>query len=504
MVSGVKYLVVVASRDCFEKVSPGPDQTANPRFAQGQSDIRKTLGGGRLTHGRARYRIAHRRRGALDALVRVSECFQEEIMGGNGNGKKTLVIRNGTLIDGASNAASENDAIVVVGNRIRSVGAVPGDLHLEDRENVEVIDAAGRWIMPGLIDAHCHLSFGHPPIKGISKITDVGPEFRTLRAAENAMKTLRSGVTSISVPGGTWFVDVALRDAINAGFIEGPRIYCAGQFINTYGSIADSEPSWVGTPEHAIAILCKTTDEMVTEARRQLKHGVNFIKIADSSWGDTQVLSRNDMEAIADEAHRRNAHVTIHSRGSGSTRDAALAGIDCIVHADFATEADLDAVAQAGARVMPSETFNFVAIEKGVEWNRDPSEIDSLKYVVEKGAKVLERERALGIKVLSGTDTGNTHMMKYGAYHANELGVLVTCGGYTPMEAIQIGTRGNAWSVGLEGEVGVIGAGKLADIIILDADPLADISILEGGRSLTHVIKDGETIDLSAREDETS
>ena len=421
----------------------------------------------------------------------------------SGNGKKTTVIRNGTLIDGASSAPSENDAIVIQGNRITSVGELPGDLHLEDRKNVEVIDASGQWIMPGLIDAHVHLSFGFPAIQGVQRTTDVGPEFRTLRAARNAQKVLRSGVTSVSVPGGTWFIDVALRDAINAGLIEGPRIYCAGRFISTYGSIIDTEPSWVGTPEHSIGVLCKNVDEMVTEARRQLAHGVDFIKIADSSFGDYQVLSREDMTAIADEAHRKNAHVAIHSRGSGSTGDAARAGIDCIIHADFAAEADLDAVAEAGARVMPSETNNYLNIEMGREHGRSESDIDRFKYVVENGARVLERIRALGIKVLSGTDSGNSPMMKYGEYHANEPGILVKYGGYTPMEAIQVCTKGNGWAVGLEGEIGVIRPGKLADVIILDADPLADISVLKGGRNLATVIKDGRVVDLSTRDDET-
>ena len=422
-------------------------------------------------------------------------------MAGNGNGKKTLVIRNGTLIDGESAAAGDNDAIVVEGNRIRSVGAVPADLHLEDLENVEVIDASGRWIMPGLIDAHCHLSFGFPSIPGISRETDMGPEFRTVRAARNAMKVLRSGVTSVSAPGGTWFIDVALRDAIEAGIIQGPRIYCAGRFIITYDSIIDSEPSWVGTPEHSVGVLCMNREELVTEARRQLKHGVDFIKIADSSYGDFQAISREEMTAVVDEAHRRNAHVAIHSRGPGSTRDAALAGIDCIIHADFATEADLDAVAEAGAWIMPSEICNHVIAEIGRQDGRPEKDIDRYKYLIEEGAKTLQLERAMGIKVLSGTDSGNTPVMKYAEYHAAELEVLVNFGGYTPMEAIQVATRNNAWAVGLQDEVGVIGPGRLADIIILDADPLADVGILKGGRRLTHVIKDGQTVDLAADDD---
>ena len=148
--------------------------------------------------------------------------------------KKTLLIRNGTLIDGSGNAAIRNDTIVVEGNRIKSVGAVPGDIHPEDRRTVEVIDAAGQWIMPGLIDAHCHVSYGYPHVKGEGKGKGpTRPEFSTLRSARSVQKVLRSGVTSISVPGGTWFTDVGVRDAIRLGLMEGPRMYVAGRMIVT-------------------------------------------------------------------------------------------------------------------------------------------------------------------------------------------------------------------------------------------------------------------------------
>ncbi len=135
---------------------------------------------------------------------------------------KTLVIRNGTLIDGSGQPAGRNDAIVICGDRIRSVGALPPDVELEDRRNVEVIDAAGQWIMPGLIDAHCHVSYGYPAIKGEGKGKGTTrPEFSTLKSARSVQKVLRSGVTGISVPGGTWFTDVGVRDAIKLGLMEG-------------------------------------------------------------------------------------------------------------------------------------------------------------------------------------------------------------------------------------------------------------------------------------------
>ena len=416
---------------------------------------------------------------------------------------KTTVIRNGTLIDGSGSTASDNEAVVIQGNRITSVGSIPAGLNLEDKESVRVIDASGRWIMPGLIDGHCHLSFGQPAMPGVSVARGTtSAEFTTLRAARNAQTILRSGVTSVSIPGGSWFIDVALREAINAGMLEGPRIYCAGRFIITYGSISDTEPSWVGTPEHLYGVLANNVTDMVTEVRRQTKHGVDFIKMADSTWGDTQTISKEELSAVVDEAHRRNARISIHSRGSDSTRAAAEAGMDWIMHADLATERDLEAVAEAGSRIMPTVTFLKHAAEYGQDFGRTEPEVDQIKINLEGAVSVLETARKLGVKVMCGTDTGNSPVMPYGLLHANEAEIMVKYGGYSPMEAIVACTKDNAFSVGLEDDLGVIGAGKLADIIVLDKDPLADVSVLQAGRHLSWVIKDGKIVDLDPKGEE--
>ena len=417
---------------------------------------------------------------------------------------KTLVIRNGTLIDG-SGAAAANTAVVIQGNRISSVGELPGEVNLEDTDKVDVIDATGQWIMPGLIDGHCHLSFGMPAVQGYASARGtINPGFSAIRAATNAQTILRSGVTSVSIPGGTWFIEVGLRDAINAGLIEGPRIYTAGRFIITYGSIADSEPSWVGAPEHTYGVLANNVTDMITEVRRQTKHGVDFIKLADSTWGDTQTIAKEEISAVVEEAHRRNARISIHSRGAGSTKAAAEAGVDWIMHADLATEAELYAVAEAGVRIMPTMTFLFEALEVGKEKGRSDAELDIIKRNADNAVTVLQTARSLGVQVMSGTDTGNSPVMPYGVLHAHEAEVMVKFGGYTPLEAITASTKDNAYSVGMEGELGVIEAGKLADLLILDADPLDDIRVLQGGKHLNSVIKDGRLVDLSAQpEDET-
>ncbi len=415
--------------------------------------------------------------------------------------RATTVLLNGTLIDGSGKPPEPNEAIVIEGNRIRSTGALPADIQIEDDDQVQVIDASGKWILPGLIDGHCHLSFGYPEMPGVpSGQGTTSAEFSTLRAAQNAQTILRSGVTSISVPGGAWFIDAAVRDAIAAGLIEGPRIFCAGRFIVTYGSITDSEPSWVGTPEHVNGKLCNSVSEMITEVRRQCKHGVDYIKMADSTWGDIQTIAPEELSAVTQEAHRRNARITIHARGAGSTWAAAKAGVDWILHADLATGEDLEAVAEAGVAIVPTITFLERGVEVGREFGRSQHAVDAMKRHLDGAVHVLERARALGITLMCGTDSGNSPLMPYGALHANEMDILVRHGGYTPLEAISAGTRDTAFAVGLEYDVGVLAPGKLADVILLTADPIADIRVLQGGEHLAMVIKDGVIVGEAASE----
>jgi len=417
---------------------------------------------------------------------------------------KTLVIRNGTLIDGSGKPASRNDAIVIEGNKIKHVGALPPDVALKDHGTVQVIDAAGQWIMPGLIDAHCHMSYGYPLIKGEGKGKGTTrPELSTLKAARSAQKVLRAGVTGISVPGGTWFTDVGVRDAIRLGLMPGPRMFVAGRMIVTYGCIEDDEPSWEGTPDHSIGKLCNSADEMVTEVRRQGKHGVNFIKMADSRSGESQMIAKEEIAAVVGEAHRRNLRVAIHSRGAGSTRAAAEAGVDWIVHADLATERDLEAVARAGMPILPTATFLATVIELGKKVGPEQVQLDvgRMQRHFDLLCGLMHKARDFGIRLLVGTDTGNNAFTPHGELHAKELEIFVNYGGYSPMEAIVAATRDNALALGLEGQVGELAPGKLADLIVLDRDPLADITVLQGGRHLTWVIKDGRIVDLEPRED---
>ena len=148
-------------------------------------------------------------------------------------------------------------------------------------------------------------------------------------------------------------------------------------------------------------------------------------------------------------------------------------------------------------RIMPTITFLKHAVAVGRDFGRSDKEVDQIKYNLEGGYNMLQQARAMGVKVLCGTDSGNSPLMPYGELHANEMEIMVKFGGYTPMEAIVANTRDNAFAVGLEGELGTIEPGMLADLLILDRDPLADISMLQKGRHLSTVIKDGKQVNLN-------
>jgi len=407
---------------------------------------------------------------------------------------KRLVIRNGTLIDGSGKPPSAVAAIVVEGNRIREVlgAGAPFAPRAEDT----VIDATGKYVMPGMIDGHVHISSHQGALPGVRYCST--PEYATLWTSRIVGKVLHAGVTSISVPGGKWFVDATVREAVNGGMIEGPRIFCAGRALTPHGGIFDnSGPVLEEGTDDSVGVLCNTLDDFIRETRRQCKRGVDMIKIADSYWGDTQTVSLQEMRAVADEAHRRNVRVTIHARGSGSTRDAALAGLDWIYHADHATEADLDAVAKAGVPIMPVFTQCQIITEQDASKGFDPRMRARVQAQLDKNYEAIRKARARGITILAGTDSGNAAAFEHGKYHGREAELLVKMIGMTPMEAIMACTSLNAQVIGLAGKVGVIAPDMLADIIVWDKDPIADIRVLQQPELLAAVIKDGRLVDRS-------
>src|SRR6516165_8331141 len=409
-----------------------------------------------------------------------------------------LLIKNGTLIDGSGCDPVPKTLVVVEGNRITHVGPADSPIRLESPDDT-VIDATGKFILPGLIDAHCHISLHQGALPGMKYTSSA--EFCTLWAAHAIRRVLRAGVTSIAVPGGKWFTDVTVREAVEGGLLEGPRMVVAGRVLSNYGGIFDPDPypAFEGTPADTAGVLCNTRDEFIRETRKQCRRGVDLIKIADSTWGDVQTVADDEISAVVDEAHRHNVKVTIHSRGSTSTRAAAKAGVDLIYHADLATQTDLDIIAKAGIPIAPVLTSPWIGVaHDGAGRGLGDRVRDRLRAQLDTSFQMIRNARDRGISVMSGSDTGNASAFSHGRWHGKEAELFVKDVGMPPMETIVANTSANAWLMNLEGEVGVLAPGKLADIVLWDHDPLADITVLQRPAEIFLIIKDGRIVDRKA------
>ena len=212
-----------------------------------------------------------------------------------------------------------------------------------------------------------------------------------------------------------------------------------------------------------------------------------------------QTVAEDEISAVVDEAHRHNVKVAIHSRGSTSTRAAATAGVDLIYHGDLATEHDLDIIAKAGMPIAPVLTSPWIGVEHGASARGFGDRVrDRLRRQLDTSFQMIRDARSRGIPVLSGSDTGNASAFAHGRWHGKEAELFVREVGMSPMEAILANTSGNAAMVNLAGEVGVIAPGKLADIVIWDSDPIADISVLQRPEEISAIIKDGRIVDREA------
>src|SRR5271169_4545132 len=409
-----------------------------------------------------------------------------------------LLIKNGTLIDGSGHDPIMNTLIAIEGNRITHVGTTGAAMRPQTPEDT-VIDATGKFILPGLIDAHCHISLHQGAVPGVRYTSSA--EFCALWAARSIGRVLRAGVTSIAVPGGKWFTDVTVRESVDGGLLEGPRMVVGGRALTNYGGIFDPDPypAYEGTPDDAAGVLCNTRDAFIRETRKQCKRGVDLIKIADSTWGDVQTVAEDEISAVVDEAHRHNVKVAIHSRGSTSTRAAAKAGVDLIYHADLATQADLDIIAEAGMPIAPVLTSPWIGVaHDGAGRGLGDRVRGRLRAQLDTSFQMIRSARDRGISVMSGSDTGNASAFSHGRWHGKEAELFVNEVGMPAMEAIVANTSRNAWLMGLEDEVGVIASGKLADIVIWNSDPLADITVLQRPGEISTIIKDGRVVDHEA------
>lgn len=395
-----------------------------------------------------------------------------------------FILANGRIVDGLGNEPFAGSVLVAAG-RISRVWTAAEATDLPD--SVPRIDVAGMTIMPGLIDSHCHISFDEPSSND-ELFFHRREGLAAIIAGRNVQKLLRAGVTGIMDPDSLGEIGVDLRDAVEAGIIHGPRMSVGGNaLLTSVGGTAGRLLPDQGRRGYGKIVASR--DEIVAEVRRQVKNGVDWIKVHVTGLaprmrceGELQVWSYDELKLVADTAHELGIPVTGHCRGASSIRDAARAGFDLILHATYMDEEALAAVIEARVPIVPTFTFQANLADFGEDVAASPSLQALFKREIAASAVMLKRAFDAGIPLLCGTESGFS-ITPYGEWHYRELEVFINDIGLTPLEAIKAATSDNAFALRLEGQTGAIEAGRLADIIVVDGDPVADVTILgEPGR----------------------
>jgi imidazolonepropionase-like amidohydrolase len=409
-----------------------------------------------------------------------------------------LLITGGELIDGSGTPARPNRGVLIDGDADRIVAV--GERAAADAPPEALrIDATGCTVLPGLIDAHCHSTFDQPASND-ELFFHREPTLAALCTAHNLPKILRSGCTSIMDPDTIFRIGPSIRDALAAGLIEGPRMSTGvTALLTSVGGTAGRLIPDEG--EIGYAAVVRTREEMVTETRRQIKEGADWIKIhatgsIPTKRGELQVWTLEEMAVVCDTAHALGVPVVAHCRNASSTRDAARAGVDLIYHASFLDEDALDAVAAAGSALCPTFTFLANLADYGHKVGAMTTQVDIFRGEIEATAKMMRRAYDAGVKLLCGSESGFS-LTPYGHWHARELEVFVRYLGLSPVEAITCATRNGAIAMQLEGQLGTIEPGMLADVLVVQGDVARDVTLLQNRANLAAVISRGRPVDLT-------
>lgn len=416
--------------------------------------------------------------------------------------ERPLVLAGGQIFDGTGRLPFKGD-VVVSGNRIESI--------IADGESATTPDGAvrleldGRTVMPGLVEGHAHISFTN--MSNLMELALMPVEENLIAAIRNAGLLLHHGFTSIVSAGSAKpRLDVAVRNAIEAGLIAGPRMLAASQEITPTGNLGDLDQAHLPIPDGArFACVCDGPDAFREAARRFGREGVDIFKVnvsGDRDWGHmgadatTTVMDDDELAAVVNVAHGRQRRVAAHATSAGSVKMCVRHGVDIIYHAALADAEALDAIESVKDRVFvaPAVGFPYAYLHDGEEFGirLSPHARRGLEEELETTSRNMRELHARGVRVIPGGDYGIvcTPMGR----NARDLELFVTMFGYTPTEALLAATRDGAAMMGLGDELGQLQPGFLADLIVVDGDPLEDISILQHSDSIRIVIKDGRIV----------
>jgi imidazolonepropionase-like amidohydrolase len=414
-------------------------------------------------------------------------------------GNKGYLLK-GKVIDGSLNAPIEKGAVVTEGERIAWVGPAAALPSQYQPAQYEVIDLPGRSIMPGLVDAHTHISFGEARTEEENALyTPV--EFRTAKALYYAKKVLQAGVTSAFDAATTFAVGQAVRDAIDTGMFDGPRFTISGKQLTNHQGLEDSFPSYMEFPVGQSAVLIKTKEDLIEAIRLQVKDEVDAIKVSGSNDNlitpdalGSSAFTLEEFRIIADETHRLGKICSVHARSRESALYSAQAGFDNLFHASYIDDEGIEACLKNKCVITPTLTLLVNLIDANQEL-AGASGSAAFRREVEAAQENLTRAFKAGVPILAGSESGWSPV-PYGQWHAREMQIFVELLGMSPLQAIHANTLLPTRLMKRYGhEVGKLEAGRFADILVLPGDPTADIKLLQRPSSFDYIFKGGEAID---------
>jgi imidazolonepropionase-like amidohydrolase len=416
---------------------------------------------------------------------------------------KTFV-RCGQLFTGEDDEAIKGGALVFdTEGRVTYAGPEKGAP--KPGKNDREIDHSGQFVIPGLIDVHTHLAYGNA--KTEEDIDLYSPlEFRTLRGMFFAQKCLAAGYTALCSPGDAGQISLSIRNAIEAGLFDGPRVMAAGPYITSHQGLTDWYPTWIGAPTTSIGRLVTTAAEAVGEIRVQVKNGVDCVKIAMDGIQrrpDGELIAaftQEETDIMVREIHRQGRKAVVHAVGREATLYSARAGVDLIFHAFFSDDECIAAMKKSGSMVCPTLTQpkNVIEFTQPHEPAAQRGRPDATLKRYQTGCKNLKKLVKAGIPFLTGTDSGFA-VTPYGEWHARELELFVDDLGFSPAGALRAATQVNARFMSRGDEIGVLAPGRIADFTAWNGSPLKDIGILQDRRRLGGVYLAGREMRIEDR-----
>lgn len=406
-----------------------------------------------------------------------------------------ILITGAKIWDGSGAPAFEGD-VLIQGNRVRTVARTPGQIVAAGRE---VIDAKGMTLMPGLTEGHAHLSFD--AYASTEDLIAPPPEEQTLLTARVAKRLLDYGFTSAYGASAAKFrLDVAVRNEVDAGHIPGPRIRAGSLEITVTGGLGDE--SRLHNRRDSPSIVVDGPEEMRKVVRLCCREGCDNIKLDVS--GDpfypgipahSTPMAFEEIRMAVETAHRLGRKVNAHARSIESVQHCLRAGVDVIYHCEFTDEKTLDMLEEAKDRIFvaPSVSLFHTMLFEGEPWIKaETARAMGIDQLLEASKVTHTAMRKRGIRHLIGGDFGFKWNMQ--GTNARDLGFFVDYYGYSPAEALVCGTRhgGAVMTMGTGEKLGEIKEGFLADLLVVDGDPVADLSLLLNADRLVVIMKDGK------------